>query len=325
MTRDNLVKLLKILKAKNIITNREGWVDSSCLFAKHKHQSGKDSSPSAGFKIEQGKSRYWCFTCGSYGDVGDVLTELLVLNKMQGWESPEIAAAFYFIENEDIFTFEPMDYEDTSDKKVFFEFPAGWLDNFSPVANVPSAVAYLESRIVPKQIWTDFDLRFDHAKQAILFPYKNTNGKLAGARGRIIDPMSKNKHYDYSYKSKNNTSLTWYRESELDETKPLVVVEGEFDCSRVYQQYRNCTAILTALVSDPKLERLLYFPEILWMSDNDKAGLQSREKARAFFESKNRVFNDLFVPEEYKDPDLMPPRILKYILKEFVGVDELIL
>jgi DNA primase len=118
--------------------------------------------------------------------------------------------------------------------------------------------------------------------------------------------------------------LVWYRESKLDATRPVIVVEGQFDCGRIYQQYRNVTALLTASANAKKMEKLLYFPEILWMSDNDKAGQDSRAKARDFYTSKGVSFRDIFVPEDYKDPDLIPANLLKYILKEFVTLDELI-
>lgn len=336
MTRDNIVKLLKILKAKNIDNDKSEWVMCSCLFAKYKHKKGTDSNPSGGIKIGNG-SYYHCFGCGTSGDITSILFDLLYLHKTHGIPAPEIAQAFSFLEDEDVFTFEPLEYTeaDTENLNTFVEFPSGWAEQHSSVFNSKLASAYLTDRKVPQQIWTDFNLRYDNVKQMIIFPYKNANGKVAGGRGRSVNPNcdKKYRHYDYSYtdpvtgKSKNNTSLVWYRESQLslDDPKPLIVVEGQFDAARIYQQYRNVTAILTALVSEKKLEKLLMMcTEVLWMSDNDDAGIASRENAREFFTKKNFPYRDIYLPEDYKDPDMVPPNFLKYLLNDYVELDPLI-
>ena len=309
----------------------------SCLLAKHKHKSGKDSTASCGVSISSGgKSVIHCFGCGTSGEITGVLFELLMLNRQQEIPSPHIVKALEYMDLEDMFVFDPDEHWGISSVNgdiegglgmVFTPFPDTWLNSFSSATKSSVAMAYLKSRNVPDRVIEDFDLRFDHAKQAVGFPYYNAyKGKLAGMRGRIVDLMSAKKHHDYSYDGKNNTSVTWFRESKLTGEKPVVVVEGQFDCARVYQAYRNVTAILTAYPSELKMDFLLKFPEIIWFSDNDAAGLGSAKKAEDYFKSKGRkIYVVKYNEGDPKDPDGFDPKMLKYYLSDYVPMDELIL
>ena len=342
MKRDRVIKLLQILKAKNI-TPADDWIRCSCIFAHHKHASGKDNNPSSGVSIHNSKSIYNCYSCGSSMPVDDALMELLILNKVEGIPNQNVVAALAFIGGEfnDDYVYEEEDEEE--DHKLFYDYGEPWLNSFYPVTTSATAMEYLAKRKggpVPLRVVQELDLRVDMARPYIGFPYRESkNKRVAGMRGRCFDATInsdstlKNKwHYDYNYNKHNNTSLVWYRASELDPSKPLVVVEGEFDAARVYQQYRNVTAILTALVSAEKMSTLCQFSSVLWFSDSDKAGDISRKKARDYFESQKVDFFDLKVPEDLSDEDgkpvkdagATPAKYMKYILREHVDLDEFI-
>lgn len=317
MNRPNVKKLLSILKAKNI-DDREDWVRCSCIFARHRHK-GTDANPSAGiFVTSGGTSFYHCFGCGTSGPISNILFELLSLNRAAGIESPQIPKALAFLEDEDVFSYDPEEY--TEDVKQVSPFPEKWLGSFSKLASSPRGLEYVKGRRVPDQVIEDFDLRFDNALQAVGFPYKDKLGRIAGMRGRLVDGG----HHDYSYNKRNNTQLVWFRESTLDADKPLVVVEGQFDNARVYQQYRNVTALLTAHAAIEKLSRLLVFPEILWMSDNDTAGGDSWEAAREYYHGKVPITRIDFSAHGVKDPDALPAHAIKYLLREYVDLDPLL-
>ena len=271
-----------------------------------------------------------CLACGMSGEVTRMLLELHALNKKSGIPSPHIATALEYMDEEDIFVYDEDEYSDhdAKDKKyTFYEFPKHWLAGFAKATISPEAMAYLKGRNVPDKVIEDLDLRFDYARKGVGFPYYHQDGRLAGMRARLIDSTSDKKHHDYLYNSENNTHVTWFRESTLDTTKPIVVVEGQFDCARVYQAYRNVTAILMAYPTEAKLEKLMQFPSIIWFSDNDKAGIKSAKDAFDYYYSKHGIKIDVVQYQEgdLKDPDSLDPKMLKYYLSEYVDMDDLIL
>lgn len=328
MTKDNIIKLLKLLNAKNI-TPKDNWVMCSCLFASDKHKNG-DTHPSAGIAINKhGVSGYSCLGCHTnFTTLEALLGELSMRNIEQKSPNLTVNNALLFLEDEDMIVFDTSLDISSPNEKSFFPFPDTWLESFSKVGTVPIARDYLNGRAIPPMVWDKLDLRFDHAKQCIGFPYRNALGRVAGMRGRCIDTMSNLKHFDYSYQNKNNTSLTWYREYELDASLPLIVVEGPFDAARVYQLYRNVTSLFTSGASAKKLQRLTYFPSVFGLSDNDPAGNGFRDAAKKFFSKTSTIYTDIVLPEEYNDPCEMPVNLLKYVLnehKEHLTLNEIIL
>ena len=337
MNKDKVVKLLTILKAGGIYPMDE-WVKCSCLFAKHTHASGKDNNPSSGVSFNTSVNMYNCYSCGTAMPISDALFELMRLNRQAGIVNPNIITAMTFLDDLDSedYMHEDSTFEEDDKKKDFHDFGDGWLNSFSSVLSFPKAIAYLQSRKggpVPDQVIKDFDLRYDQPKQMIGFPYREWKlNRVAGMRGRSIDitinttdELKGKRHHDYLYDKHNNTSLVWYRANKLDPSKPLVVVEGEFDAARVYQLYRNVTALLTANASNAKMLQLCQFTEgIYWFSDSDAPGIKSRVRAREFFKENGVDFEDLLAPEPFKDPGEMPIKFLKYVLKEHLTLDEII-
>ena len=337
MKKDKVIKLLSILKAKNVLP-LESWVKCSCLFAKHTHKSGKDNNPSSGISFDTNLNMYNCYSCGTKMPISDALFELFRLNRQADIVDPNVITAMTFLddmESED-YLHEDTPFEEDAYKKEFYDFGEGWLNGFSSVFNFPKAMDYLKNRkggAVPDRVIKELDLRYDQPKQLIGFPYREwDHNKVAGMRGRSIDPIinsddtkKNDRHRDYKYPDKNNTSLVWYRANALDPSKPLVVVEGEFDSARVYQLYRNVTALLTANASPQKMLQLCQFTEgVYWFTDSDDPGQKSRVRAREFFEKNGVNFEDMIPPEGFKDPGEMPIKFLKYVLKEHLTLDETI-
>jgi hypothetical protein len=269
--------------------------------------------------------------------IDDALFELLRLNRQSDIVDPNVVAAISFISDADSESYihEELPFE-LDKKKDFYDFSDDWLNGFSSVFSFPKAMDYLRGRKggpVPDRVIKELDLRYDQPKQLVGFPYREwDNNKVAGMRGRCIDPLinsndnlKSKRHHDYVYDKKNNTSLVWYRANQLDPDKPLIVVEGEFDAARVYQLYRNVTALLMANASPPKMQQLCQFSKgIYWFTDRDEPGFKSRARAREFFEKNSVNFEDIIPPEGFKDPGEMPVKVLKYLLKEHLTLDEII-
>lgn len=172
MKENKLNNVLQLVGAENL-TPGNGWFKFSCLFARHTHYSGKDSSPSAGVTIDVGVSIYNCFSCGTKMPIDAALTELLVLNKQEGIDNSRVVAALDFITSSEDELIDPSDfYFDDEKKNNFFEFPETWLQSFSPVESSKPALEYIANRKgggLPLQVLKDFDVRFDNARQMVCF------------------------------------------------------------------------------------------------------------------------------------------------------------
>jgi len=87
--------------------------------------------------------------------------------------------------------------------------------------------------------------------------------------------------------------------NRLDPTKPLIVCEGIKDTIKLWHLgYRNITAILGASITEGQLRQLRMFKEIIYLTDNDRAGL---EAADYLYENLN-IEMKLGLPPEGKDP-----------------------
>jgi DNA primase len=226
--------------------------------------------------------------------------------KMGAAEAYDFKSARLLLVNEKVIL--PKEYmvegEDTV-VQLFDEWPAYWPSTFESPHQYPQAYAYLQARRVSDKTIEKQGLRYDPAKQMIVAPYWNVYGKLAGARGRSIDPNcpKEYRHHLYKYNGKHNCTLCWYNEMALNFPGPVVVVEGQFDCWRVEEGFPKVVANLTAKPSREKLKKLGDSDLVIQIPDNDQAGeasVQTYAKACSAIGVEHRV---LRLPEGLKDAD----------------------
>jgi len=202
--------------------------------------------------------------------------------------------------------------------KVFEEWPEWYLKTFIPAIETPAAREYLHGREVSDELMSKFDLRFDPGRSMICTPFRDVMGKLAGVRGRSIDPGAPKwrRHYDYTYNGVNNTSLTWFNEQALQLECPIIVVEGQFDAMHVWQVYEGVVGGLGAQATEYKLKMLQFAQSVLFMRDNDEAGVKSTAKDREWLESRGVKCGEVEYPSEWNDPDKVPLEWLRQVLKD---------
>lgn len=274
MTEEKIFALLGLLGAKHA-TKTGQWIKASCPLAWVRHEKGSDTNPSFGIKIEpQGKSICNCFACNVKGELGTLLTELLFETRKGNAPKLKLAEAFKLVEEEN-----ELGYFDHGDwhlgpkgERQVVPWPEQWLASFQQAVDVPRARNFLHSRGVHIKLSIDLDLRYDSAGDMVGFPIRTAEGKLAGMRGRLIEPSGDFRYYDYTYKGVSNTSLVWLGEDKADITKPVVVVEGPFDYAAVFPVYPHVLANLSASLSERKARRLATAVLVLSLFDNDKAG-----------------------------------------------------
>jgi hypothetical protein len=66
VTKDEAIKLLKHLGAQRVTVGGNGWIKSTCPFARWHHSGGTDSDPSFGVNLKDGFG-YNCFSCSQKG------------------------------------------------------------------------------------------------------------------------------------------------------------------------------------------------------------------------------------------------------------------
>ena len=221
----------------------------------------------------------------------------------------------------------------------FVQFPKEYLAKFPSVLLKASsggyafydAIKFLANRRVPLQVIQDLDLRWDAKFKRVVFPTYLKGKVCAGLEGRFInfnpeiigeDTATKYWVYTHSLKKgdtpRSNSSTVWFRQSQLRASKPLVLAEGAFDAARVYQHYRNVTAMSGAFVGTPKLEYLKQFRKIILLPDNDESGAQSAIKLKKLLPS-IRIVN---IPENFKDAGEMPSAGVRALLAPHLKLDD---
>lgn len=270
MNAERIQTLMGYLGVFNSVV-MEKWVKGSCPFAWSRHAKGKDSNPSFGITIEPtGRSHYNCFSCHSKGDLAGLLMELMHEKRKGGAPPMNLKAAFEMIEQEnDEAYYDAGEWTPTKKVKQFEAWPEWFLDQFAPASSSITATKFLNNRGLSADDIKKFDLRFDAMKQRICFPFRTKDGQLAGMRGRHID----RKHFhDYTFNDVNNTALMLYNEDKADTSKPVVLVEGDFDVINTCRGWPNTLGMLGSYVTPYKIEKLVYFPEVIIFTDADKAG-----------------------------------------------------
>jgi hypothetical protein len=305
------------------------WVRAPCPLAFALHQSGKDTNPSFAINIDTGN--FNCFTCKS-----GKLTKLLQLIAHHLKTRPEYAPKFQLPLARKILTeadaeLEPLPpyAEFPVNDKPFTPWPEDWLDKYHLAITHPRALWYLEhgrveqgkGQAVPILMATAMELRYDATYDRIVCPYRHFNTKLAGARGRAIDPDAKMKHWDYTWQDVNNAHCVWYNEQTLElavvAKAPVVVCEGQFDVMSVLRVYPYVVGNLTAKATIEKMVKLQNTYGVVTMLDNDETGLAATARYQEHLVGKVD-FGSVDYPSEFKDPAQIPLDVLKEVLKDIL-------
>jgi 5S rRNA maturation endonuclease (ribonuclease M5) len=326
MQANQIKQLLGLLDVDQIEEGDE-WVRGACPFGWSRHSSGRDSRPSFGVTIDTGASHFNCFACNTKGTVDTLLVELMHDASTHG-PSPrhvQLIAAFDFLEEQRLAGFvAPKEdweaYRIHTPETEFEPWPAWWLEEFAPVEEIPAARSYLAQRRQPvSSAWARrWDLRWDSRKQAVVAPFWNRDGYLAGARGRGVQGRY---HHDYKWNLVSNTAHVWYGEHFTTTAEPVVLVEGQFDAINVSRCYRNVMANLSTGLSAIKLEQLIYYPRVVVFFDNDMAGAKAAHLVGEALQHSVGVEIVRYKRESFKDPGAMLLGVLQEHLRAHVTLD----
>ena len=317
MKKESVLKILNMVGATKIkYSATKDWYTCGCIFAHWKHKGGKDSTPSFGISVNAtGQSKCNCFTCGSAGDMFDLVMELRGLNQEDPYLDVNFKELFQIVaaeENEDDFNLNLPDYEDilAAKKGVPLNlFPEEWLNSFAGAATHE----YLKTRGISPEIGKLFDARYDSSDQRICFPIRTANGVLAGLQGRAISDTHPLRYKLYDYKGKYNPSV-WANENNIDTSNALILAEGWFDIAKIAMVYPNVAGSLTSQISYQKYRRLQDAPVIITFYDFGTGGDHARELVEDYW--KKSAIQHIVPHFEVKDPGALDPEDIYQILHE---------
>ena len=254
---------------------RDHWLMCSCPFAPIKHSEGTDKHPSFGIELNEPISRYNCFSCGSKGTLLMLPNALLFTDCKLISASRAIEAQSYIFNNE---TFGGLEYGSDKVLEDIEPLPPFAFEQFEEV-NVTNRI-YIKHITAP--IVKNFNLRFDIKYNRIVIPIYNLEGEMVGIRGRQegkdssgIPYLSYTKLHPKRHDPK--AFGVWYgMHRPYDKTKPLILVEGEFDFIHMvaFLKLPNVWCSMGAEISKAQLETLRNWDvsNLVLFFDNDKGG-----------------------------------------------------
>jgi hypothetical protein len=323
MKPEQAAKFLQAIGSQPEPYSGGGWVRSHCPLAPWTHANGKDSNPSFGISVHEGKhSHFNCFACES----GSV-EKLLQLVEFYHGKNPYIGKKYNFdaaralLEQEDLDVFPLGEFTEFPNDEFnhFEEWPEWMADHYPLASEVPAAYAYLRGRKVTDEQIQRHSIRYDAYREMVAFPFRTVYGKLAGMRGRRINDFGP-QHYDYSFNGTNNTHNTWLNEPVLEREQIVVIVEGQFDMLTVERVYPYVLGNLTARAMPAKLKKLQGSPGVILMLDNDLTGKSAAQKYITYFEKHQIQYAIPSLPDGIKDPDQAGEDVVRQVLSQFISI-----
>lgn len=270
----------------------------------------KEKTPS--FVVSESKQFYHCFGCGESGDVINFVQKYYNLDFMgaverladeygiqfeRNFEKNEKKKIYYDINVEAARFFyrafregqnEAGKYMDARQIKeaTLRKFGIGYADN-----GWTSLFDYLRKKGFADEDMMSLGLisekngkRYDKFRNRVMFPIQNTNGKVIGFGGRIIDegePKYLNSPESAVFYKKDNLYGLNVTSREISESNRAILVEGYMDVISLYESgVRNVTASLgTALTQNQARMLKRYSTNVVISYDGDAAGVKAALRA----------------------------------------------
>lgn len=276
MDRASIKELLREVLGPNVeLVDHPKWVGLRCPLAPWKHQTGRDSKPSAGVSVkEDDTSIYNCYVCGK-GPISYLIKEW---DKYTGENHSKLLRE---VEGNEVLGGSLPSW---SSARVPRKVQVQWHDAAEYLSLYDSAVGhpYLAERGISDETAELLDLRVDpgdsRGAERILFPVMDVGNKLYGFSGRAVEEGVDPKVRDYHGLEKRNVLLGKHLVSDSD--KYIVLCEGLVDYAAGRQAGEPFMATMHAGLTEEQLRIVLNIgkPVILFY-DNDDAGNKATDEA----------------------------------------------
>ena len=279
MTLTHLKEILSTLEVETMHEKGDGWLIGHCPFAEWTHSGGADSRPAFYVKADtKKKSGFNCFGCKMSGNIASLVRTLEHFRdtKYQGlairselYERESGVNAEFEREAEPEAKLEPLN------EKIYANmYPKAWDES--------RARAYLVKRGITEQAVEVLGLLYEPDEKRIMFPIRDHKNALFGFSGRTV---LKESQFPYPHfpKVRDAAELKRYGlfigEHLVDETKPVIVVEGLFALATFISQgvdtFAHVVAAMGSNLTARQIEKLeLWGRNTHLFFDRDKAGMQ---------------------------------------------------
>ncbi|MBM6685512.1 AAA family ATPase [Faecalicatena contorta] len=243
------------------------------------------------------KSGYYfkCFGCGKTVDIIDVYMET---------QNATFLEAVQWL-------FEKADIEFSCPEQHVKTIPRYKYPHTEPLENDRTEVyQYLASRGISKNVADYLDIRADKNGNMAFLTYDQYD-TLTVVNYRKARKIEKGENKCWFQKDADAADLLWNM-NRVNNTKPLVITEGQIDCASVVQAgYLNCVSVLKGSQGMGWIENcwdwLQQFNEIIVFSDGDAPGIKMRDEIINRLGAMRCKYVEVPKELEYKDTGKMYP------------------
>lgn len=290
------------------------WRDDDMLVCCPVHG---ESNPSMGVSAD--KQICHCFSCGFAGDFAKLL--YYSLPDEFGWKEskPKTARTAYaraklFMADRYELEYHALDvsklkrvkrYEsildDQSEEEKRHELP---LYKIAPFMSGKETYKYFFQRGFSKADMQKFMIGRDTENETVTIPAFYPDGALAGVIGRYISKKRK-KNERYKIYDFPRGEILYPMNHYESEDGVMIVIEGMFDAMFLHKHGHSNAQAIMGVALTPKQADLIceMCHTVIWLCDNDKRGIEGREKSRKLLGDRVKfMIVDYPDEEEGKDP-----------------------
>ena len=183
-----------------------------------------------------------------------------------------------------------------------------------------------------EELLRELDIGYDKKLSRITFPIRNIDGILIGIMGRLKQVIhGKYKaylHYDLrdmvpkTYTFKKGDHLWNANNVDRNCREPLVLVEGFKAAIWIMQTGFEAVAMMGSKLTDAQSKHLIRLGRpIIFIPDNDNAGIKNLVKNTYKIKSKLKVFTILY-PKDTKQPDDINTAVLNNLLNDRITISQ---
>ena len=280
------------------------------------HEKGRgDQRPSCSISInDDGHSVFKCWTCKHQGRLVHMLDRLnwltehdyaSLLNRVA--EIEEVAEARAKSE-ENADTVDHAGRFKRKNQEQIYAYTDAELDGFSR-----QVCPYLQERGIGRRTARKFGIRWGKNEGKIIFPIRDRRGNLIGIRSRSIG-----KKKEYRPILRFPMGKAFFGEQFMkDGLDHLLIVEGEIDAMRCWQNGFNAVATLGAHLLDGQKATLIDYMnknpscDVFTAFDGDKAG---QEASQAIEQDADLADMEVLMLPKGEDPDSLDPDIMEDLM-----------
>lgn len=275
MKEHDLRPILKELGVDVIHKNYRGWLVAHCPFAEFLHERGTDHNPSFNVKIDDnGPSGFKCFSCGQHGRILS-LVKKLAYYRGESYNSLALKAVLTDCPD----SFPDYDREVVADRLPESINASLYLAMYPLAWEAEESRTYLTRRGITEATAKLLELRYDPERRRVMFPVFDYKSELFGFTGRSIIPDHMRprdvvKVHNYCGLKKEYRLLG---EQLIDQTKPILVVEGLFALAHFIEigvcKLCNVVATMGNKLSEAQRDSLVDYGRAVYLClDDDAAG-----------------------------------------------------